>query len=46
MIKYMNSRDEYDPGWKSFIEFAKIQDTYHKTNILDYYPEFTEYWDA
>ena len=46
MSEHSNLLGNLAEGWKSFIEFAKIQDTYHKTNILDYYPEFTEYWDA
>ena len=46
MIKYMNSVDNFDSDWKSFINFAKTQDEYHNTDILDYYPEFKEYWNV
>ena len=42
----MNSVDNFDSDWKSFINFAKTQDEYHNTDILDYYPEFKEYWNV
>lgn len=44
VINYMNAKDLYDTGWEKFILYMKSQDNYNNTNILDYYPEFAEYW--
>lgn len=43
VINYMNGEDWHE-YWPEFIAYTKAQDNYHKTNILDYYPEFEEYW--
>jgi hypothetical protein len=46
LITYMNANDLFDKDWKNFINFSKTQDIYHSTDILEYYPEFKEYWNA
>jgi radical SAM protein with 4Fe4S-binding SPASM domain len=43
VINYMNGEDWYH-YWDDFIEYANAQDNHHNTNILDVYPEFTDYW--
>jgi radical SAM protein with 4Fe4S-binding SPASM domain len=43
VINYMNGEDWYH-YWDEFIGYANAQDNHHGTNILDYYPEYTEYW--
>jgi len=42
----MNAEDLYDKDWDSFIRNMQVQDAYNNTNVLDYYPEFKEYWNA
>ena len=46
LITYMNASDLFEKDWKNFMNFSKTQDTYHSTDILEYYPEFKEYWNA
>jgi len=46
LINYMNAEDLYDKDWDSFIRNMQVQDAYNNTNVLDYYPEFKEYWNA
>ena len=43
VINYMNGEDWHE-YWPEFVNYTKAQDNYHNTNILDYYPEFKEYW--
>lgn len=43
VIKYMNSKDQYS-DWDKFIDYTKILDKHHNTNILEVYPEFIPYW--
>lgn len=43
VITYMNSSNDND-DWNKFIEYATTLDNYHKTNILEVYPEFKPYW--
>jgi len=44
VINYMNGENWYDDHWHEFVSYTKAQDRYHKTNILDYYPEYEKYW--
>ena len=44
IINYMNSEDWYEENWKDFKSYITALDNYHKTNILDWYPEFKPYW--
>ena len=39
----MNSKDQYS-DWDKFIDYTKILDKHHNTNILEVYPEFVPYW--
>ena len=43
VMRYMNSKDEYK-DWDKFVDYTKILDQHHNTNILDVYPEFKMYW--
>jgi len=43
VIRYMNSKDEYK-DWDKFVDYIRILDKHHNTNILDVYPEFKMYW--
>lgn len=43
VINYMNSEDWYH-DWHKFEDYASSLDAYHKTNLLDVYPEFEPYW--
>ena len=40
----MNGGDWFE-HWQEFINYMRPQDRYHKTNILDVYPEFRPYWE-
>ena len=44
IINYMNGEDWFE-HWQEFIDYMRPQDRYHKTNILDVYPEFQPYWE-
>ena len=44
VINYMNGEDWHDEYWHEFVNYSNAQDRYHKTNILDYYPEYEKYW--
>jgi len=44
IINYMNSKDMHNENWKNTIHFIKIQDKFNKTNFIDLYPEFEDYW--
>jgi radical SAM protein with 4Fe4S-binding SPASM domain len=43
VIDYMNSED-WNEHWHEFVNYSNSLDRYHKTNILDWYPEFEPYW--
>lgn len=43
VINYMNGEDLHE-HWPEFIAYTAAQDRHHNTNILDYYPEFEQYW--
>lgn len=44
LISYMNNKNMYDDQWNNTINFIKTQDHFNKTNVLDYYPEFRDFW--
>jgi len=44
VIKYMNSKDEHQ-YWNEFVDYTKALDAYHKTSLVDVYPEFQPYFD-
>jgi hypothetical protein len=44
VIDYMNSENWYDEHWHEFKNYATALDKFHNTDILDWYPEFKEYW--
>ena len=44
VVNYMNGEDLHE-HWPEFIAYTAAQDRHHNTNILDYYPEFAEYWN-
>lgn len=44
IIDYMNSADCYEKHWDDFKNYITILDNHHKTNVLDWYPEFKKYW--
>ncbi len=44
VVNYMNGEDWFE-HWHEFIDYMRPQDRYHKTNILDVYPEFEPYWE-
>ncbi len=43
VITYMNSEDR-NQKWDNFKNYVNAQDKFNKTSILDFYPEFKEYW--
>ena len=43
VINYMNGEDWHE-HWHEFVSYTNAQDRYHKTDILDYYPEYEKYW--
>jgi len=43
VIDYMNSEDWHE-HWQEFVNYSRALDRYHQTNILDWYPEYREYW--
>ena len=45
LIDYMNAKDLYESDWDKFKNYMQVQDKYNKTYILDFYPEFAEYWN-
>lgn len=45
LIDYMNAKDLYESDWDKFKNYMQVQDKYNKTHILDFYPEFVEYWN-
>ncbi|NDG53940.1 MAG: hypothetical protein EBY39_13130 [Flavobacteriia bacterium] len=34
----------YEKHWQEFMDYVTALDKYHKTDILDWYPEFKGYW--
>jgi len=44
VINYMNSEDWYEKHWQEFMDYVNALDKYHKTDILEWYPEFKRYW--
>ena len=42
ILTYINSENAEDE-WHKFYDFIKHQDKFHKTNVIDYYPEFKDY---
>ena len=45
VIDYMNSEDKYEEWWSKTQHYITALDRYHKTDVLDYYPEFKPYWN-
>ena len=45
VVHYMNGEDWYE-HWHEFIQYTAAQDKHHNTNILDYYPEYKDYWNV
>lgn len=43
VVDYMNSSD-WHKHWPEFVDYTNTLDSHLKTNILDVYPEFTEYF--
>lgn len=43
VVDYMNSSD-WHKHWPEFVDYTNTLDEHLKTNILDVYPEFTEYF--
>lgn len=44
IINYMNSEDWHADSWNDFKNYITALDNHHKTNILDWYPEYAPYW--
>ena len=45
IITYMLSENLYEKEWHLFVAYAKNLDNYHKTNLLNTYPEFKPYYE-
>ena len=45
VVHYMNGEDWHE-HWHEFIQYTAAQDKHHNTNILDYYPEYKDYWNV
>lgn len=45
IITYMLSENLYEKEWHLFVAYAKKLDHYHKTNLLNTYPEFKPYYE-